>query len=92
MLILLAVLFSNAALTAKKIRIGVSIPTAGHHGWTGRVVWWAKQAIQDWKAKDPDVIFFLVTAASPSQQVSQIEDLMVKGIDALVIQLMIQPR
>jgi ribose transport system substrate-binding protein len=66
------------------LRIGVAIPTADH-GWTGGIVWWARQAIDDWNAKDPDLDFFLVTADSASQQVDQIEDLMVKGIDALVV-------
>lgn len=76
--------FSLPILAAKPLRIGVSIPTADH-GWTGGVVWWANQAINDWKAKDPDVTFFLVTADSATQQVDQVEDLMVKGIDSLVI-------
>ncbi len=74
----------SAATAPKKLRIGVSIPTADH-GWTGGVVWWARKAISDWQTKDKDVTFFLVTADSASQQVGQVEDLMVKGIDALVI-------
>lgn len=82
MLAILALPVVGAA--AENLRIGVSIPTADH-GWTGGVVWWAKKAIDDWKAKDPDVEFFLVTADSASQQVGHVEDLMVKGIDALVI-------
>ncbi len=69
---------------AEKVRIGVSIPSADH-GWTGGIVWWAQKAIADWEAKDPDVEFFLVTADSASTQVGHVEDLMVKGIDALVI-------
>lgn len=77
-------LFGPAYAAPAKIRVGVSIPTADH-GWTGGVVWWARKAISDWQAKDKDVTFFLVTADSASQQVSQVEDLMVKGIDALVI-------
>jgi ribose transport system substrate-binding protein len=49
------------------------------------VVWWARKAVADWKAKDPGVEFFLVTAESASKQVSDVEDLMVKGVRALVI-------
>ncbi|MGE5573884.1 MAG: ABC transporter substrate-binding protein [Clostridia bacterium] len=78
------VLLGSAFAASEKIRVGVSIPTADH-GWTGGVVWWARKAISDWQAKDKDVTFFLVTADSASQQVGQVEDLMVKGIDALVI-------
>ncbi len=72
------------AFAAETIKIGVSIPTADH-GWTGGINYWAQVAIDDWKAQDPDIEFFLVTAASPADQVAQVEDLMVKGIDALVI-------
>jgi len=77
-------LLSSFAFSAPKIRIGVSIPTADH-GWTGGINWWAQKAIKEWQAKDPDVTFFLVTADSPAKQVADVEDLMVKGIDALVI-------
>jgi len=76
--------FSLAASAADKIKVGISIPTADH-GWTGGIVWWAKKAIADWKAKDADIEFFLVTAESPAKQVADVEDLMVKGINALVI-------
>lgn len=72
------------AFAADTIKVGVSIPTADH-GWTGGVNYWAQVAIDDWKALDADIEFFLVTAASPAEQVAQVEDLMVKGIDALVI-------
>jgi len=85
LVVLLAVLLIVSIGIAKdKIKIGVSIPSADH-GWTGGIVWWAQKAIEDWKAKDPDIEFFLVTADSPAKQVGDVEDLMVKGIDALVI-------
>jgi len=78
-------LFSLAPVAQEEeMRIGVAIPSADH-GWTGGVVWWAKQAIEDWKEKEPNAKFFLVTADSPNQQVGQIETLMVKGIDVLVV-------
>lgn len=76
--------FGTSAFAAEKIKIGVSIPTADH-GWTGGVVWWAKKAIAEWQQKDPDIEFFLVTADSPAKQVGDVEDLVVKGIQALVI-------
>ena len=72
------------AFAAEKIKVGISIPTADH-GWTGGIVWWANKAVEEWKAKDADVEFFLVTADSPAKQVGDVEDLMVKGINALVI-------
>jgi len=76
--------FSGPTAVAEEKRIGVAIPSADH-GWTGGVVWWAKKAINDWEEKASDLKFFLVTADSPTQQVGQVEDLMVKGIDCLVI-------
>lgn len=82
--IIVVFLFSAFAVAAEKIKIGVSIPSADH-GWTGGIVWWAQQAIKDWNEKDPDVEFFLITADSAGKQVGDVEDLMVKGIDALVI-------
>ncbi|MFW6104384.1 MAG: ABC transporter substrate-binding protein [Candidatus Bipolaricaulota bacterium] len=78
-------MFSAVPTVAQEeMRIGVAIPSADH-GWTGGVVWWAKQAIEDWKEKEPNAKFFLVTADGPNQQVGQIETLMVKDIDVLVI-------
>jgi ribose transport system substrate-binding protein len=74
----------RALANAEPITVGVSIPTADH-GWTGGVVWWAKKAIDDWQAKDPNVKFILSTAKDPADQVNQVENLMVRGIDALVI-------
>ncbi len=68
----------------KTLKVGVSIPTADH-GWTGGINYWAQTAIKEWKAKDKNVEFYLVTADSPAKQVNDVEDLMVKGIDALVI-------
>ncbi len=79
-----ALLTTVNLFAADRLKVGISIPTADH-GWTGGIVWWARKAIDDWKTKDPDVEFFLVTADSASKQVSDVEDLMVKGIQALVI-------
>ncbi|MEF8798677.1 MAG: ABC transporter substrate-binding protein [Candidatus Bipolaricaulota bacterium] len=90
LIVLLAVSLGIATFSAvpvaqeEEMRIGVAIPSADH-GWTGGVVWWAKQAIEDWKEKEPNAEFFLVTADSPNQQVGQVETLMVRDIDVLVI-------
>ena len=72
------------AMAAEKVKIGVSIPTADH-GWTGGIVWWAERAVQELGAKYPDAEFLLVTADAPAKQISDIEDLVVKGIKALVV-------
>lgn len=65
-------------------KIGISLPTATH-GYMGRVNWWVKKAVKDWKAKDPDLNFLVVTADSVTKQAADIEDLMIKDIDAIVV-------
>jgi ribose transport system substrate-binding protein len=74
----------SSVFAAKKIKVGVSVPSADH-GWTAGLLWWAKKAVKDIEAKDKDVTFYVVAASSGSKQVGDVEDLMVKGIDALVI-------
>lgn len=80
---LVASLSLNAAM-AKTLKIGVSVPSADH-GWTAGLLWWAEKAAKDFKAKDKDLEFYVVAASSGSKQVGDVEDLMIKGIDALVI-------
>ena len=63
-----------------KVRIGVSIPAADH-GWTAGVVWWAKECAK----LHPDVEWSIVTAETPEKQIEQIEALMAKKVDGLVI-------
>lgn len=65
---------------AKKTRIGISIPSATH-GWPAGVIWWAEQT----RALYPDIEWDLVTAANAGDQAAQIEALLVKGLDALVV-------
>ena len=77
-------LLPTVASAQAKVKVGVSIPTADH-GWTGGINWWAQKAIKDWQAKDKNVEFILVTADNPQKQVNDIEDLMTRGINALVI-------
>ena len=63
-----------------KVRIGVSIPAADH-GWTAGVVWWAKECAK----LHPEIEWSIVTAESPEKQIEQIEALMAKKVDGLVI-------
>lgn len=69
---------------AADYKIGVSVPSADH-GWTAGLLWWANKAADEIAAKESDVEFFVVAASSGSKQVGDVEDLMIKGIDALVI-------
>ncbi|MCW5937558.1 MAG: ABC transporter substrate-binding protein [Fimbriimonadaceae bacterium] len=64
----------------KKIRIGVSIPNATH-GWTAGVIYWVDQA----KKAYPDVEWTVVPADKPEKQISDIETLLTKGVDGMVI-------
>ncbi len=63
-----------------KIRIGVSIPAATH-GWPAGVGWWAEQTI----AKYPDIEWQFQRASNAKEQASQIETMLIKGVDALVV-------
>lgn len=65
-------------------RIGVSVPSADH-GWTAGLLWWAEKAAEELGAQYDDTEFFVVAASSGTKQVADVEDLMVKQIDALVI-------
>lgn len=63
-----------------KIKIGVSVPAADH-GWTAGVIWWAKQAM----ALYPQVDWTFTPAATPTAQIADIETMMAKGVEGLVI-------
>ncbi len=65
---------------AKKIRIGVSVPAADH-GWTAGVGYWAKRAM----AMHPQIEWVYSTAATPEKQITDVENMLTKGIDGLVI-------
>ncbi len=65
---------------AKKPKIGVTVPAADH-GWTAGVGWWAKQAM----ALHPEIDWVYTTSANPEKQIADVEDMMVKGIEGLVI-------
>jgi len=64
----------------KKMKIGVTVPAADH-GWTAGVGWWAKRAM----ALYPEFDWVYTTSATPEKQIADVEDMMTKGIDALVI-------
>jgi ribose transport system substrate-binding protein len=69
-----------APAKAKKLKIGVSVPAADH-GWTAGIGWWARKAMDLY----PDVDWVFTTAPGPEKQIADIEDMMVKGVDGLVI-------
>ncbi len=69
-----------APVQVAKPRIGVSIPAADH-GWTAGVVWWARECAK----LHPECEWTIATAETPEKQISDIETMMAKGIDGLVI-------
>ncbi|MCD7898257.1 MAG: substrate-binding domain-containing protein [Planctomycetaceae bacterium] len=81
-LMCLAVGLTGAA--GERVRIGISIPTADH-GWTGGIVWWAQRAARELSEKYPGAEFIVVTADAPAKQISDVEDLVTRGIKALVV-------
>ena len=84
-LIIFSLLFAFTGVAhAAKYKIGVSVPSADH-GWTAGLLWWANKAVEDIGAKEKDIEFFVVAASSGTKQVGDVEDLMIKGINALVI-------
>ncbi len=74
----------GSASAQQKIKIGVTMPTADH-GWMGGANWWAKKAMDDWKAKDPNVDFIFKTSGDVTKQVADIEDMLVQGVNGLVV-------
>lgn len=75
------VVAAQPAEQTKKIRIGVSIPAADH-GWTAGVGWWAKRAMAHYK----DLVEWrYATADKPEKQIADIEDMLTRGVDGLVI-------
>jgi len=70
----------STSTPGKKIKIGVSIPAADH-GWTAGVKYWADEASKLY----PDVEWTISLAPTPDKQISDIETMMTKGVDGLVI-------
>ena len=75
---------NSAGSSQKPVRIGYTMPTADH-GYIARAIFWAKKAMADWKAMDPNVTFYFVTADTVTKQANDIQDMMTKGIDGLVV-------
>ena len=63
-----------------KPRIGVSIPAADH-GWTAGVVWWSREC----EKLHPECEWTIATAETPEKQIADIETMIAKGVDGLVI-------
>ncbi len=83
--IALGTLFAAPTFAQNKPVIGVSVPAATH-GWTGGVVYWANRTKDEVEKQYPGVKVIVKTAASPSEQANQIQDLQaVNKIDTLVI-------
>ena len=71
---------SGGSSSAKPI-IGVSIPAADH-GWTAGVKYWADEGK---KMFGDDVTVQIQTATGPDEQIKQIENMLVSGVDAMVV-------
>jgi len=71
---------ASAQVDGKKPRIGVSVPAA-NHGWTAGITWWARRAM----ALNPGAEWIFTSAGGPEKQIADIEDMMAKGVDALVV-------
>ncbi len=70
----------SAAPAKATVRIGVSIPAADH-GWTAGVVWWAKECSK----LHPEIEWTIATAETPEKQIGDIETMLAKKVDGLVI-------
>jgi ribose transport system substrate-binding protein len=66
--------------SGKRLKIGVSIPSADH-GWTAGVKYWADQATK----LHPEIDWTVETAATPAEQVNDLETMMSAGMDGVVV-------
>jgi len=73
-----------AAEPARKLKIGISVPSATH-GWTGGVVWSANRAKQLLEKENADVEVIVTTGATTAEQADRIENLIARQVDALVM-------
>jgi ribose transport system substrate-binding protein len=83
-LLILTVAAGLGFAQAKVYKVGVSMPSATH-GWMGNANWWAQRAQKDWQARDKNVQIELKFSGTVNQQVADIEDLLVKKVDAIVV-------
>lgn len=71
---------AQAKSSAKRPRIAVSIPAATH-GWTAGIGWWAERATKLY----PEIEWTIVKAEGPEKQIADLEALMARGLDGIVI-------
>jgi ribose transport system substrate-binding protein len=74
----------NANAAEKYLKIGYSMPAATA-GYMARAIYWAKKGMADWEAKDKNIEFLYVNAENVTKQANDIEDLMAKGINVLIV-------
>jgi len=88
----LCLVFAVGLVTAQGVseskgvpKIGIAVPSPDH-GWTGGIGWWADKAVRDLQQQYPGKYEFKVLHADGyAKQISDVEDLMVWGMDYLVI-------
>ncbi len=80
-LVLVSGCSKSSAPEKKGLSIGVAIPAADH-GWTAGVGWWAEQMQKD----HPEIDWQYQRAADIKTQADQVEAMLTKGVDALVLQ------
>ncbi len=74
----------SAAPAPAEVKIGVSVPMAVH-GWTGAVVWRAKDEIGRLSQRYKNLDFLFYTANSPEKQLGDIQAMLAEGVVALVV-------
>lgn len=77
-------LWAQSVPAEETIKVGVSVPLA-RHGWTGAVVWWARDEIAKLSRQYPQVEFIFTTANTPANQVREIRALLDRKVAALVV-------
>lgn len=82
--VIMAALMGGAHAEDKKVTIGVSIPAADH-GWTAGVVFHAERMAKLLMAQHPGLNVIVKTAPDPATQANSVQDLVTRGINALVI-------
>lgn len=82
--VVVAALMGVAHAEDKKVTIGVSIPAADH-GWTAGVVFHAERMAKLLMAQHPGLNVIVKTAPDPATQANSVQDLVTRGINALVI-------
>jgi len=84
LILLIATMALGAGFAQAKYKVGVSMPSATH-GWMANANWWATKAKTDWEARDKNITIELKFAGDAAKQSSDIEDLLVKKVNAIVV-------